>query len=200
MTAVSNVHVGEALAPELPRRLPTTKYRAESAVTGELFEFVASARTAADEKFRFVWTLAPGKRGPGEHYHESETETFEVVSGTIRIWLEGVPRDYVPGDFLSIEPGVRHRFLNPGDEPAVMNVSLDGPLMEDAFVPLGVATHGRKVRLGDLARMFVLLAETWPSTPTSRWERGFARGFVWLLKLFGVRRYEPVIGWDREPA
>jgi mannose-6-phosphate isomerase-like protein (cupin superfamily) len=155
-------------------RMTTTKYRAESPPTGETFEFARSARSTEDKTFRFVWTLAPKKRGPGEHYHEDAVETFEIVSGTLRIWLDGEPKDYHPGDFVAIPPRVPHRFLNPGDEPVVVNVTLEGTRLEDTLVPIGVAVYGRKgPRLGELLRMFVAIAKLRPSIPTSRLERTF---------------------------
>lgn len=181
-----------------PQRLKPTRYRADSPPTGERFEFVTSARTAPDGRFRFVWTLAPGKRGPGEHHHPDETEVFEVVSGTLRIWLDGVARDCRPGDVVSIAPGVRHRFLNPGPEPAVVNVSLDGPRLEDVLVPMGVACHGRKLRLGDVARMFVGIGEQPPSIPSKAFERGLMSALSRGLKLLGVKPFSPVHGWDVE--
>ena len=95
--------------------------------TGEHFEFRRSFHT--DGAFEFLWTLAPKKRGPGMHIHPTETETFRVVSGTLRIWIAGVARDFGPGECVAIPPGVPHRFLNPGDTPAVALVSLDGPAM-----------------------------------------------------------------------
>src|SRR5688500_10283434 len=64
--------------------------------TGEHFEFLASSR-GPGAHLEFRWTLAPGKRGPGEHYHPRETETFTVLSGSLRIWINGVPKDYAAG-------------------------------------------------------------------------------------------------------
>ena len=185
---------------KLPQRFPVTRYRVDSKPTGELFELASSSRTAPDQLYRFVWTLAPGKKGPGEHYHEDETETFEVVSGTLRIWIAGVSKDYLPGDTVSIAPCVPHRFLNPGAQPVVVNVSLDGARMEDAFVPLGIATHGRQATLGDLLRFFVILVDVWPSVPVSGVAKATMGLFVKLLKLVGVKRLEPVLGWDAERA
>ena len=179
-----------------PQRFPVTRFRADSSMTGELFEMSTSFRSSPDRLYRFVWTLAPGKRGPGEHYHEDEMETFAIVSGTLRIWIEGVPRDYAPGDTVSIAPRVPHKFLNPGTVPVVVNVTLDGPKMEDAFVPLAVATHGRKATTGDLVRFLVVLADVWPSVPVARSEKAAMTLIVKLLKLFGVKRFEPVLGWD----
>jgi mannose-6-phosphate isomerase-like protein (cupin superfamily) len=171
-------------------------YRAESPPTGELFEFVASARTAPDQKFRFRWTLAPGKKGPGEHFHEHETETFEVISGTLRIWIAGEPRDLGPGASVAVPPKTPHRFLNPTDEPVVVAVSLDGTRMEDMFLPVSIAAHGRKPRLRELAKMLVAIREYRPSTPNSRVARAVFAAMIGLFRLFGVKPYPPVHGWD----
>ncbi len=179
-------------------RMAVTKYRGDVPATGETFEFARSARTTEDGKFRFVWTLAPKKRGPGEHYHEDATETFEIVSGTLRIWINGEARDYRPGDFVSIPPGVRHRFLNPGETPVVVNVTLDGTRMEDTMVPLAVAVHGRKPRIGEVLRMLVAAVELLPSTPASWVERTMFMALIASLKAFGVKRYDAVYGWDEE--
>ncbi len=195
------MNVADPVAPRpgAVARFAPTRYRAESPSSGETFEFVTSSRSTPDGRFRFVWTLAPGKRGPGEHTHDDETETFEVVSGTLRLWVSGTPRDLGPGDVCAVPPGVPHKFLNPGQEPAVVNVTLDGPKMEDALVPLAVVCDGRTPRLSDLSRLLVGLAQ-YPSRPTNRLVTAGLLTVIGLFKLFGVRRYEPVLGWDRDAA
>src|SRR5262245_8029449 len=120
----------------------TTRYELASPPTGEHFAFATSSRSA-DRLFRFVWTLAPGKRAPGVPVPEVETETFEIVSGVLCIWLGDVRHELHAGERLTVPPGTPHRFLNPGKEPAVVNVTLDGPRMEDTFVPCAVANTER---------------------------------------------------------
>lgn len=175
-----------------PARLAVTDLVADSPPTGERFELAASARTAADGHFRFVWTLAPGRRGPGEHYHEDETETFEIVSGSLRIWVRGEAKDYHPGDVLVVEPKTPHRFLNAGTEPAVINVSLSGSRMEDLLAPIAAAARGRKPTLGELLRMFVGVGYYRPSVPSRTFERHALGWVVWILRLFRVRQFERV--------
>jgi mannose-6-phosphate isomerase-like protein (cupin superfamily) len=209
MAVEANIGVGERVgergsgsvgsSPTRAARRPTG-YRLVSKPTGEEFAFVASARSAADKKFRFVWTLAPGKKGPGEHHHEAETEVFEIVSGTVRIWSNGVARDYGPGEVCVVPPGVRHRFLNAGPEPVVIDVSLDGPRMEDALVPVAVATAGREARSGDLLRMVAGL-DAWPSVPASAVARAVIGATARLLRALGFAPYPPALGWDTpDPA
>lgn len=185
-----------AAMPPAPARLPVTGLVCPSPPTGELFELASSARSPGDGNFRFVWTLSPGKTGPGEHVHEDETEHFEIVSGTIRIWVSGQPHDYSAGDHLVIPPNIPHRFLNPGTEPVVVNVALSGPRMEDMLAPVAVASAGRSPRISELLRMMVSIHRYKPSTPVRPVEGWFLNAFASLLRLFGVRAFEPVLGWD----
>lgn len=171
-------------------------------MTGERFEFQTSARVG-DGVFRFRWTLAPGKKGPPEHVHDDESETFEIVSGVLRIWIDKQPRDLHPGDRVTVPPLVRHRFFNPGTEPVVVDVSLDGPRMEDALVPFAYYAAGRtKLSFGDFTRMMVHSIEIRPSRPPSRVLTSVFTGLGRLFKLFGVKPLARVERWSRsgDPA
>lgn len=165
--------------------------------TGEHFTFVKSARGSGAGKFHFQWQLAPGKKGPGLHVHETETETFTIVSGTLRIWVDGTPHDLEPGQTIAVPPNVPHRFLNPGREPVVVDVTLDGTKMEDQFIPIAVAAQ-RMSMPRVLAKMMVHIVALEASMPTSRFERGFFKGLAGMLRLFGVRGFDVVHDW--EPA
>lgn len=164
-------------------------------MTGESFEFQTSAKTG-DGVFRFRWTLVGGKKGPPEHVHESESETFAVVSGTLRIWLDGVPQDLTAGTSVTVKTGVRHRFLNPTKELVVVDVSLDGPLQEDALVPLAVHCDGRrKMKVRDVFVMLVHADEVRASQPPSKVGRAVFSGLGRFIRLFGVKPLARVTGW-----
>ena len=51
----------------------------------------------------------PGQIHP-EQYHEKKEETFHIIHGEIMLELDGVPMVCRPGDVVTIEPGVRHKF------------------------------------------------------------------------------------------
>jgi quercetin dioxygenase-like cupin family protein len=176
-----------------------TRYGAAVRQTGEKIELCTSARSG-DGKFRFVWTLAPGKRGPNEHYHSRDNEIGEVVSGHIRVWLDDAPKDYGPGDILEIPRGVRHRFYNYTSEPVVVRVAYDGTEMEDTFAPLAVNAYPSKPGMRHFARMLVYLLENKPTVPSSKWEIRMMSAIARTLRRFGVRAHQPVHGWDRDAA
>jgi len=164
-------------------------------MSGERFEFQSSAKSG-DGVFRFRWTLAKGKKGPPEHLHKTESETFAIVSGTLRIWLDGAPQDLGPGQAVTVHPGVRHKFHNRGAEAVVVDVSLDGPLQEDALVPLAHHLGGStKMRLTDVAVMLVHVGEVEGSSPPSRVGAAIMRGFAAVFRLFGARPLPRAGAW-----
>lgn len=57
--------------------------------------------------------LLPGQRHP-EQYHERKEETFHVLQGELKLWLDGEESTCRPGDVVTVEPGVRHAFSSPG--------------------------------------------------------------------------------------
>jgi mannose-6-phosphate isomerase-like protein (cupin superfamily) len=167
------------------------------AASGEHFTMVSSARSG-DGVFRFRWVLAPGRKGPPPHTHPHETETFHIVSGTLRIFIGGKPRDLEPGDTFAVPRGVQHGFLNPGREPLVADVSLDGHLQEDSLVPLAVhlqggARMGVGLILGVVVRQFHSEAIGAAPPLLATIVKALAR----LLLACGARGLEPVIGWEQ---
>lgn len=156
-------------------------------LTGERFDFLTSAKSG-DGVFRFRWTLDAGRKGPPEHIHDRETESFEVLEGTLRVWIRDDPHDLGPGGKLQVPPGVRHRFLNPGTTPAVVKVSLDGCAMEDSLVPLAVYLQGRsKFGLRDMLVMTVHDDDVRSGRSSSAFFDGVGRGLAAVLRACGVR-------------
>lgn len=51
----------------------------------------------------------PGQMHP-EQYHKKKEETFHIIHGEIMLELDGEPMLCKPGDVVTIEPGVRHKF------------------------------------------------------------------------------------------
>jgi mannose-6-phosphate isomerase len=49
-------------------------------------------------------------------YHHKRSEVWTIVSGLGRITLDGVTKDYTPGQVIQIPLGVKHRIENPSTE------------------------------------------------------------------------------------
>lgn len=163
-------------------------------MTGERFEYLTSA-SADDGLFRFRWTLAAGKKGPPEHIHPDETETFHVESGVLEVWLRETKHVLRPGDRLAVPPNVPHRFNNPGPEPMVAVVSLDGTRSEDAHVPVAAywARAGRFGFMGVL-RLIVHDTQVGASRSTSGVADALQSALGAALRACGVRPF-PRIAW-----
>jgi len=64
-----------------------------------------------------VDSLSPVGSGPPRHVHHNEDETFVVMTGTCRIWIEGEEVLAGPGESVFIRRGREHTFQVVGDEP-----------------------------------------------------------------------------------
>jgi quercetin dioxygenase-like cupin family protein len=88
--------------------------------SGTKFSYLATgARTGGDFGL-YRLDMPPGAKGASDHFHRTITESFFVLSGTVKLfngeeWVDG--RE---GDFLHVPPGGRHGFSNPSDDPVSM--------------------------------------------------------------------------------
>jgi quercetin dioxygenase-like cupin family protein len=78
-------------------------------------------RTAADTNGDLVEVdvfYKPDGNPPPVHYHPTQEERFEVVSGEMLTHVDGVERTYGAGETFVLPPGSRHSMHNAGSEEA----------------------------------------------------------------------------------
>jgi quercetin dioxygenase-like cupin family protein len=118
---------------------------------GGAAHYLATGATTGGAFGLYRWEMGPAPSGPGPHFHRGITESFYVLSGTVRLfdgsrWLDGTP-----GDFLHVPEGGIHGFRNESGEPAaVLLLFTPGAPREDYFETLA-----------DAARRAEMTAEDW---------------------------------------
>lgn len=68
----------------------------------------------------YRWDMAAKPNGPAAHFHKTISESFFILSGTIRLFNGDKWIDTKPGDFLYVPEGGIHAFRNESGEPASM--------------------------------------------------------------------------------
>ena len=102
--------------------------------------------TAADtggERVSFDFYLAPGKLVVQNHFHPNQTESFEVVHGTMQGKVGGEDRTVHEGESASVPAGVPHGWWNSGSDQAHIVVTfrpaMQTELMLETFSRLSLA-------------------------------------------------------------
>jgi mannose-6-phosphate isomerase-like protein (cupin superfamily) len=88
--------------------------------SGGAVDYLATGASTGGEFGLYRWHFGPGRSGPDAHFHRTISESFFILSGTIRLldgekWVDGGP-----GDFLYVPQGGIHGFRNESGEPASM--------------------------------------------------------------------------------
>ncbi len=96
-----------AQTPELRMRTGTASYLATGASTNGQLGL-------------YRWDMAGPPSGPDPHFHRTISESFFVLSGTIRLYDGTRWIDATAGDFLFVPEGGLHAFRNESGEPASM--------------------------------------------------------------------------------
>lgn len=91
----------------------------QNPVTGETVHFVRAAADTGGEYTLVECRVGPGGSVAAAHVHPFQTETFEVLEGTVGFVAGGEHVVAHPGDVVVVEPGTPHRFWNAGDTPAL---------------------------------------------------------------------------------
>ena len=93
--------------PELPLPSGSASYLSTGASTHGLFGL-------------YRWDMDGPPTGPDPHFHRSISESFFILTGTVRLYDGQRWIDATPGDFLYVPQGGVHAFRNESGEPASM--------------------------------------------------------------------------------
>ncbi|HEX5825868.1 MAG TPA: cupin domain-containing protein [Candidatus Limnocylindrales bacterium] len=102
--------------------------------SGGTAHYLATGGSTGGQFGLYRWVMAATPSGPTAHFHRTISESFYVLSGTIRLfdgnrWIDGKP-----GDFLFVPEGGLHAFRNESGEPASMLILFaPGAPREDYF-------------------------------------------------------------------
>jgi mannose-6-phosphate isomerase-like protein (cupin superfamily) len=126
-----------------PPELPHAAYLATGATTNGAFGL-------------YRWDMGPRPSGPAPHFHRSITESFFVLSGTVRLYDGTGWVDAAPGDFLFVPEGGVHGFRNESGEPASMLLLFTpGAPREDYFETLADAARRDAMTPEDWTEFFL---------------------------------------------
>ena len=78
--------------------------------------------------------MGPEPSGPRPHFHRTISESFYVLSGTVRLYDGEGWQDATAGDFLYVPEGGVHAFRNEsGEEASMLILFAPGAPREDYF-------------------------------------------------------------------
>ncbi len=94
---------------------PDLEYR-----NGGTVDYLATGAATGGRFGLYRWTFGTGVTGPDPHFHRTISESFFILSGTVRLHDGTGWTDTTAGDFAHVPPGAIHGFRNESGEPASM--------------------------------------------------------------------------------
>ena len=118
--------------------------------------YLATGATTGGQFGLYRWDMGPQPAGPAPHFHKSITESFYILSGTVRIFDGAQWIDAAPGDFAYVPQGGIHAFRNESGAPASMLLLFTpGAPREGYFEALaGAASSGRVLTADELSALY----------------------------------------------
>jgi quercetin dioxygenase-like cupin family protein len=97
--------------------MPTKGKIMTNPTNGDTYEFVETAKDTNGASVIVKATIkSKGKLVP-KHYHVYQDETFEVVSGSLTVWLDGKTKILSAGEKLTLPKNIPHNHYNNDDIP-----------------------------------------------------------------------------------
>lgn len=100
--------------------LPAGQSRTIQYKSGVLASLIATGDTTDGDLGLFQWDMPAQAGGPGPHFHRRFSESFYVLSGTVRLYNGTSWISAAAGDFLHVPRGGVHGFRNDSDAAASM--------------------------------------------------------------------------------
>jgi quercetin dioxygenase-like cupin family protein len=176
----------------------------EHPVTGER---VIWRKVAADTQGQLLQGdlfAQPGGSVAAAHVHPNQEERFEVLSGTLRLRVEGEERLLSPGDVAVITAGRSHVWWNAGEEDVHVLGEFRPALRTEVFFEtfFGLASDGKTNRKGlpNPIHLAVLMREYQDelhlASPPLKVQRALFTPLAVVGKLLGYRGWYPKYSTD----
>jgi len=103
----------------------------------------------------YRWEMGVQQSGAGAHFHRTISESFFILSGTVRVFNGERWIDATPGDFVHVPPGGVHGFRNESGEPAsFLLLFTPGAPREAYFETLAEIAAGRQFTPEDWKELY----------------------------------------------
>ncbi len=130
--------------------------------SGNTVHYLATAASTNGEFGLYRWEMGPTPSGPGPHFHKTISESFFVLSGTVRLYDGATWIDAREGDFLFVPEGGIHAFRNESGEPASMLLMFaPGAPREGYFEGLADLADGGQLTGEELAEFYLRHDNHW---------------------------------------
>jgi len=128
--------------------------------TGGTASYLATGQSTGGQFGLYRWDMSVAQSGPDPHFHRSISESFFVLSGTMRLYDGTSWVDARAGDFLFVPEGGIHGFRNESGEPSSMLILFaPGAPREDYFETLARVGEGMSMTADERAA-FMLRHDT----------------------------------------
>ena len=123
---------------------------------GTTVDYLATGESTGGDFGLYRWNFGATPSGPDAHFHKTISESFFVLSGTVRLydgreWVDGTA-----GDFLYVPEGGIHAFRNEsGEEASMLLLFTPGAPREDYFETLREWGLGNTMTDAEKAEFFV---------------------------------------------
>jgi quercetin dioxygenase-like cupin family protein len=117
----------------------------EHPVTGEKVIFRKTAQDTGGELLLAELIVQPHGFVAAEHIHPLQEERFEVISGSVRLRMNGVEKEIQKGESMIVPSGTPHLWWNDSDEEAHVLVEVRPALRIEEFFEtfFGLAQAGK---------------------------------------------------------
>lgn len=95
-------------------------YDLELSKGGTQVHYLATGASTKGQFGLYRWNFSGKRSGPDPHFHRTVSESFFILSGTVKLYDGRRWSDAKPGDFLFVPEGGIHGFRNESGEPASM--------------------------------------------------------------------------------
>jgi mannose-6-phosphate isomerase-like protein (cupin superfamily) len=169
----------------------------ENPVIGDKIRFLTTSEDSKGEVLKIELHLKGGAKGNPNHFHPVQSETFEIISGTLGVYRNGKETLLAAGQQYVVAPNEVHRFWNPTQEEVVFTVEFKPALKTEYFLETiyALAQQGKvnKDSLPAPLQFFAILNEYYgeifvesPPIPIQKFMAKVVGGFA---KFIGYKGY-----------